>query len=69
MKEDSCGGQIQIFVTDRVSFQTCGEHETTLFRTFSFSDSRGNINRMQQVIYFRNLCSAVKCISNYGDCR
>ena len=53
IKEDSCGGQIQIFVTDRVSFQPCGEYETTLFRTFSFNDARGNTNRIQQVIYFR----------------
>ena len=53
MKEDSCGGQIQIFVTDRVSFQPCGEYETTLFRIFSFNDARGNTNRIQQVIYFR----------------
>lgn len=72
MKEDSCGGQIQIFVTDRVSFQACGEYETTLFRTFSFSDSRGNINRMQQVIYFRkpplnNDCSFSISPNTYSD--
>ena len=74
MKEDSCGVKIQIFVTDRVSFQPCGEYETTLFRTFSFSDSRGNINRMQQVIYFRkpplnNDCSfsiSPNTFSDYG---
>ena len=72
MKEDSCGGQIQIFVTDRVSFQPCGEYETTLFRTFSFSDVRGNINRMQQVIYFRkpplnNDCSFSISPNTYSD--
>ena len=72
MKEDSCGGQIQIFVTDRVSFQACGEYETTLFRSFSFSDSRGNIHRMQQVIYFRkpplnNDCSFSISPNTYSD--
>jgi hypothetical protein len=53
IKEDSCGGNIQISVTDRISYQPCGEYETTLFRTFSFNDARGNTNRIQQVIYFR----------------
>ena len=53
MKEDSCGGLIQTLVTDNTSFQACGTYEATLFRTFSFIDSRGNTSRIQQVIYFR----------------
>ena len=72
MKEDSCGGQIQIFVTDRVSFQPCGEYETTLFRTFSFNDARGNTKRIQQVIYFRkpplnNECTFSISPNTYND--
>jgi len=72
MAPDSCGGLQRISVTDRLDFTPCGEFENTLFRTFFYTDERGNIRSITQIIYFRKPllnkdCSYVTPPNTFND--